>query len=195
MNKRMKGEQYVDDLLDYAEPYIPSMRKTIKKHHKKNKTEVFKPKRTTIEQFKYKWINPIEAFNNVLRCYNVYNFESNAYFQCISFILQSQDEQVIIPAGQQIDVVTNYYFGDFKLRKHNIKREQSFDKLQNMLRYYITNDIVSDKHVRTIFKSGCISELTDKPVQVTIMNNSVQDYNISKGTIVAKIFIYTEENE
>ena len=50
----------------------------------------------------------------------------------------------------------------------------------------LTNDIVSDKHVRTIFKSGCISELMDKPVQVTIMNNSVQDYNISKGTIVAK---------
>ena len=82
-----------------------------------------------------------------------------------------------------------------KANLKNLKKEQHLEKLSNMLRYYVTNDIVSDKHVRTIFKAGTISELLGKPMKVTIINNSVQDYLVSQGTIVAKMFIYVEENK
>ena len=120
--------------------------------------------------------------------------KKNVYFQCVSFILQSQEQQ-IIPPGQQKEINTNFLFGDFKLRKKNPKREVIFEKLHNMLKYYISNDIVSEKHVRTLFKTGCISELMGQLVKVTVINNSVQEYLIPQGTIVAKIFIYAEMNK
>ena len=211
--KSMKGEKDLDDLLNFSDTYIdPLIKKKGKKSCKstmrikleeKGKEERKKGEKEKKENFvespfkNFKTINPLEAFYSVLKCYDRENFEQNVYFQCLSFILQSKEEQVI-PAGQQKDITTNYYFGELMLKKANLKKlkkEQHLEKLSNMLRYYVTNDIVSDKHVRTIFKAGTISELLGKPMKVTIINNSVQDYLVSQGTIVAKMFIYVEENK
>ena len=202
---RMKGEQDLDELLEYAPTYVPSSKRKDKKEEKTKKskgisknTNVFpcsKLKKESIEKLNMikqnKVLNPIETFVNILQCYENDNFDQNVYFQCISFILQCPEEQVI-PPGQQKEINTNFLFGNFKLTKKNSKKEIICDKLHNMLRYYISNDIVTDKHVRTLFKAGCISELMGELVKVTVLNNSVHEYMIPQGSIVAKIFIYAE---
>ena len=66
--------------------------------------------------------------------------------------------------------------------------------MYHILKYYIVNDIITDKPVRAIFKSGNVSDLMGGVVKLTIMNNSVNDFIIPQGAIVAKMFIYAEIN-
>ena len=193
----MKGEKDFDQLLEYAPVYDTLPKQKEKKNEKtkgvkKNPSRIINPKVRMIKSNKA--LNPIETFYNILQSYETENFEKNVYFQCVSFILQAQEEQ-IIPPGQQKEINTNFLFGDFKLRRKNPKRELIFEKLHNMLKYYISNDIVTEKHVRTLFKSGCVSDLMGELLKVSVINNSVQEYLIPQGTIVAKIFIYAEMNK
>ena len=193
----MKGEKDFDQLLEYAPVYDTLPKQKEKKNEKtkgvkKNPSRIINPKVRMIKSNKA--LNPIETFYNILQSYETENFEKNVYFQCVSFILQAQEEQ-IIPPGQQKEFNTNFLFGDFKLRRKNPKRELIFEKLHNMLKYYISNDIVTEKHVRTLFKSGCVSDLMGELLKVSVINNSVQEYLIPQGTIVAKIFIYAEMNK
>ena len=193
----MKGEKDFDQLLEYAPVYDTLPKQKEKKNEKtkgvkRNPSRIINPKVRMIKSNKA--LNPIETFYNILQSYETENFEKNVYFQCVSFILQAQEEQ-IIPPGQQKEINTNFLFGDFKLRRKNPKRELIFEKLHNMLKYYISNDIVTEKHVRTLFKSGCVSDLMGELLKVSVINNSVQEYLIPQGTIVAKIFIYAEMNK
>ena len=148
----MKGEKDFDQLLEYAPVYDTLPKQKEKKNEKtkgvkKNPSRIINPKVRMIKSNKA--LNPIETFYNILQSYETENFEKNVQFQCVSFILQAQEEQ-IIPPGQQKEINTIFLFGDFKLRRKNPKRELIFEKLHNMLKYYISNDIVTEKHVRTL---------------------------------------------
>lgn len=142
-----------------------------------------------------KIISPIETFQSIVNNYDSFDFE-NVYSHCLSFMLRNI-ESCTIKAGETVELSTNYAFISKKRRskiKSQLKnaQEEKFHNLSSSIQYHVYNNIFDEcNFVFTQFKYGNASEILDKQFMVHVSNYSVQDFNLSAGVPLCKIYFYT----